>query len=90
MTQASTGHSSPVEQFMTYTPGNRLLTYSAHLHTIGQHDNGFNLILPQHPPEMIDCLIQWSCITNLVAITVLGLEMILPCAAMYLFPPFPW
>ena len=68
-------------------PLTEMVAHSTHLHTFGQHDNSFDLILPHHPPEMVNCIIHRSC-ESCIKCTFLSSRTI-PWAAMYLFPRYP-
>lgn len=36
-------------------------TYPAHLHQLGDHDNTEAVLLPNHPPEVVDHLLLGAC-----------------------------
>lgn len=36
-------------------------TYPAHFHQLGEHDNTEAILLPNHPPEIIDHLLLGAC-----------------------------
>lgn len=36
-------------------------TYPAHLHQLGDHDNAEAVLLPNHPPEIVDHLLLGAC-----------------------------
>lgn len=49
-------------------------TYSSILHTHSQHNNSADMLLPDQPPEIIHCFLQWSLASNELLWGIVTLE----------------